>query len=243
MEWSSRTRLLIGDKALGLLETSHVLVAGLGGVGSALAEALCRAGVGKLTLIDGDTVQESNLNRQIVALRSRLGHPKAEALADRLLDINPLLDLRIVPEFIRDELTVELLSQPYNYVADAIDTLSPKLHFIRLALEHKQKLISSMGAGGKLDPAQVKISSVEDSYGCRLAYIVRKKLHRVGIRNGFKVVFSPEQVPDYAMEAVEEQNKKTRVGTISYMPPIFGLYMASAIIRDIIEPNLQTPLP
>ncbi|HRY97766.1 MAG TPA: tRNA threonylcarbamoyladenosine dehydratase [Bacteroidales bacterium] len=235
MEWNSRTRLLIGDPGLERLRKSHVLVAGLGGVGSALAESLCRAGVGELTLIDGDTIQESNLNRQLIALRSRLGQPKAQALAERLHDINPDLRAHVYTEFIRDERSAELLAQPYDYVADAIDTLSPKLHFIRLALENGQRLVSSMGAGGKIDPTQLRIAPIEESHGCRLAFIVRKKLHRMGIRQGFTVVFSPEPVPPEAMMAVDEQNKKTRVGTISYMPPLFGGFMASVILRYLIQ--------
>lgn len=241
MEWTSRTSLLLGEENLNILRQSHVMVAGLGGVGSMLAEALCRAGIGKLTLVDGDTIQPSNLNRQLLALNSNEGQLKADVMALRLRDINPGIELDIHAEFLAGERIEELLSIPYSYVADAIDTLAPKLLFIRTCISHGHLLVSSMGTGGKLDPSMVRISQVEDSYGCRLAYIVRKKLHRMGIRNGFKVVFSPETVPEGAMVPVEEQNKKSRVGTISYMPPIFGCFMASVIIRGLLDANKSTP--
>lgn len=235
MEWRSRTLLLLGEEKLERLASRHVLVAGLGGVGSMLAEMLCRAGVGELSIVDGDVVQASNRNRQIIALRSNENLPKAKVMAERLRDINPDVKLNVITDFLKDENIDRLLEKPYDYVADAIDTLSPKLHFIRLSLENKQKLISSMGAAGKFDPEQIRIRPVEESYGCKLAFIVRKRLHRMGIRDGFKVVFSPEAVDENAMIAVEEQNKKTQVGTISYMPPLFGCYMASVIIRDLIN--------
>lgn len=236
MEWQDRTQLLLGSEALKILEESHVLVAGLGGVGGMLAEMLCRAGIGHLTLVDGDAIQKTNLNRQIPSLHSNIGQAKTQVVAQRLKDINPNINLQLVSDFIRDDFTADLLSQPFDYVADAIDTLSPKLHLIRLCMEKGHKLVSSMGAGGKLDPEQVRIADISESHHCRLAYNIRKRLHRLGIFNGFTVVFSPEPVPNEAtMPVTGEQNKITIIGTVSYMPPIFGCYMASVIIRDLIN--------
>lgn len=236
MEWQSRTRLLLGEEKLEKLQRSHVLVAGLGGVGSMLAEMLCRAGIGSLSLVDGDVIQASNRNRQILALQTVEGRAKTEAMAERLRSINPDIVLHLHTVYLKDDIIPQILDQPLDYVADAIDTLSPKLHLIRHSLEKGHRLVSAMGAGGKMDPEQIRISPVEDSYGCRLAFIVRKRLHRMGIRKGFDVVFSPEAVKEETMIAVEEENKKTQVGTISYMPPLFGAFMASVIIRNIAAP-------
>lgn len=234
MEWQSRTRLLVGEEKMQKLHHSHVLVAGLGGVGSMLAEMLCRAGIGTLSLVDGDVIQASNRNRQILALQHLEGKAKTEAMAARLRSINPEVVLHLHSVFLKDDTTLKILDQPYDYVADAIDTISPKLYLIRHSLEKGHRLVSAMGAGGKMDPEQIRIRPVEESYGCRLAFVVRKRLHRMGIRKGFDVVFSPEAVKEEAMMAVEEVNKKTQVGTISYMPPLFGAFMASVIIRNLI---------
>lgn len=234
MEWQSRTRLLVGEEKMQKLHRSHVLVAGLGGVGSMLAEMLCRAGIGTLSLVDGDVIQASNRNRQILALQHLEGTAKTEAMAARLRSINPAVVLHLHPVFLKDDTILSILDQPYDYVADAIDTISPKLYLIRHSLEKGHSLVSAMGAGGKMDPEQIRIRPVEESYGCRLAFVVRKRLHRMGIRKGFDVVFSPEAVKEEAMMAVDEVNKKTQVGTISYMPPLFGAFMASVIIRNLI---------
>lgn len=234
MNWQDRTRLLLGEGKMQKLQHSHVLVAGLGGVGSMLAEMLCRAGIGTLSLVDGDVIQASNRNRQILALQHLEGKAKTEAMAARLRSINPEVVLHLHSVFLKDDTTLKILDQPYDYVADAIDTISPKLYLIRHSLEKGHRLVSAMGAGGKMDPEQIRIRPVEESYGCRLAFVVRKRLHRMGIRKGFDVVFSPEAVKEEAMMAVEEVNKKTQVGTISYMPPLFGAFMASVIIRNLI---------
>ncbi|HOP03332.1 MAG TPA: tRNA threonylcarbamoyladenosine dehydratase [Tenuifilaceae bacterium] len=234
--WLERTKLLIGAEKLEKLEKSHVLVVGLGGVGAYSAEQICRAGVGEMTIVDGDNLHETNLNRQLAALHSTMSLPKAEVMGNRLLDINPNLKLTIIQEYIRDERMKEILSQKFDYVVDAIDTLSPKIFLIYDSVRNGHRLVSSMGSGGKLDPSRVQIADISKSFNCPLARILRKRLHRLGIREGFKVVFSSEEVPDGAMIPCEgEPNKKTTVGTISYMPPIFGCFMASVVVRDLLE--------
>jgi tRNA A37 threonylcarbamoyladenosine dehydratase len=233
--WKSRTQLLLGENKLKRMATQHVLIVGVGGVGAYSAEMLCRAGIGKMTIVDGDIVNESNLNRQLVALRSTLGLPKTEILSKRLLDINPSLELTAINEFIKDDRITEILdAAPYDYIIDAIDTLSPKVFLIKNALERGMKIISSMGAGAKTDPSQIRIADISKSYNCSLAKAVRKRLHRFGIRKGFPVVFSCELANENAVILCDnEQNKLSTVGTISYMPATFGNYIASYVIREI----------
>jgi tRNA A37 threonylcarbamoyladenosine dehydratase len=236
MHWLERTKLLIGEQNVDRLSRSHVLVVGLGGVGAYAAEQLCRAGIGELTIVDGDQINLTNLNRQLPALTSTLGKAKSMILGERLMDINPTLKLHIVQEYIRDERMKEILSKPYDYVVDAIDTLSPKIFLIYDSLKNGHRLVSSMGSGGKLDPSLVQVADISQSHMCPLARILRKRLHRLGVHEGFKVVFSTEEVPESAMiPCYNEPNKKTTVGTISYMPPIFGCVMASVVVRDLIE--------
>ncbi|MFW6246222.1 MAG: tRNA threonylcarbamoyladenosine dehydratase [Tangfeifania sp.] len=235
-DWLDRTNLLIGPENLEKLKAANVLVVGLGGVGAVAAEMICRAGVGKMTIADGDVVETTNRNRQLPALKSTEGRPKTEILAKRLLDINPGLELNSVFEFIRDERAVELLSsQSYDYVVDAIDTLSPKVFLIHHSLELGLNLVSSMGAGGKVDPSKVAVTDISKSYNCKLARMIRKRLNKLGIKKGFKVVFSPEEVDENAIRLEESQNKKSSVGTISYMPAVFGCFAASVVIRDLAE--------
>jgi tRNA A37 threonylcarbamoyladenosine dehydratase len=233
--WRSRTQLLLGEDKLKKMAAQHVLIVGVGGVGAYAAEMLCRAGIGKMTIVDGDTVNESNLNRQLVALHSTLGMPKTQVLSKRLLDINPSLELTAINEFIKDERICEILdSDFYDFVIDAIDTLSPKVFLIKNAMERGLRIISSMGAGAKTDPQQIRIADISKSYNCTLAKAVRKRLHRLGIRKGFPVVFSCELADEKAVVLCnEEQNKQSTVGTISYMPATFGNYIASYIIREI----------
>jgi len=232
--WSERTVQLLGGERYGQLVKSHVLVVGLGGVGGAAAEMICRAGVGEMTIIDGDIVQESNINRQLPALHSNTGRKKAEVVAERLLDINPDLNLHVIPEFIRDDRMIEILETPFDFVVDAIDTLSPKIYLIYHSVTKGLRICSSMGSGGKTDPSQVHITDLKKSFNCRLAYVLRKKLRKLGIEGGFPVVFSTEQVDKELVIPVEnEQNKKSTVGTISYMPALFGCMLASVVIREL----------
>lgn len=233
--WLERTELLLGAEKLELLRKAHVLVVGLGGVGAYAAEMIARAGVGRMTLADADTVGLTNINRQLLALHSTVGRPKAEVLAERLRDINPAIELTVVNRYIKDEETYMLLDAArYDYVVDCIDTLSPKLALIAAALERKMPLVSSMGAGAKVDPTQLEIKDISKTHHCPLAHMLRKRLHKIGIYKGFRAVFSPEPIREGAMILSEEQNKKSQVGTISYIPALFGIGCASVVIRDLI---------
>lgn len=235
-DWQCRTEWILGKSALLRLRNAHVLVVGLGGVGAYAAEMLCRAGIGRLTLADGDTVHKSNINRQLIATVKTLGRRKAELLAERLHEINPEIQLTVINEFLGDEKMDQVLEQSFDYVVDAIDTLSPKVYLIVKSLRRNIPVVSSMGAGGKLDPTQVRAVDVSKSFNCRLAHSLRKALHRHGIRSGFKVVFSPEAVSRDSVRLVsDEPNKRSTVGTISYLPPVFGCVMASVVIRDLID--------
>ena len=230
-----RTSLLLGEEKLNRLRQSHVLVVGLGGVGAYAAEMLVRAGIGRMTIADADVVAPSNINRQLVALHSTIGRPKAEVLAERLRDINPELELTVIVKYIRDEETYTLLdAAPYDYVVDAIDTLSPKLALIKGAIDRSLRIVSSMGAGAKTDPTQLQIADISKTHHCPLAHMLRKRLHKLGIRKGFRAVFSPEPIREGAMIICEEQNKKSNVGTISYLPAIFGIGCASVVVRDLL---------
>ena len=208
--WLERTELLLGSEKLELLRNAHVLVVGLGGVGAYAAEMIARAGVGRMTVADADTVNATNINRQLVALHSTVGRPKAEVLAERLRDINPGIGLTVVDKYIKDEETYILLdAAQYDYVVDAIDTLSPKLALIAAALERGLPLVSSMGAGAKTDPTKLEIADISKTHHCPLAHMLRKRLHKIGIRRGFRAVFSPEPMREGAMILCEEQNKKS----------------------------------
>ena len=232
--WLERTELLLGNEKLERLRQAHVLVVGLGGVGAYAAEMIARAGVGRMTLADADTVGETNINRQLLALHSTIGRPKAEVLAERLRDINPAIELTVVNQYIKDEATYTLLdAAQYDYVVDCIDTLSPKLALIVAALERKMPLVSSMGAGAKMDPTQLEIKDISKTHHCPLAHMLRKRLHKVGVYRGFKAVFSPEPIREGSMILAEEQNKKSQVGTISYIPALFGIGCASVVIRGL----------
>lgn len=233
--WLERTELLLGSQKLDMLRRAHVLVVGVGGVGAYAAEMIVRAGVGHLTIADADSVSASNINRQLVALHSTIGRPKCEVLAERLLDINPELKLHTVNRFIKDSETDALLdSDKFDYVVDAIDTLSPKLALIKGALDRGIPLVSSMGAGAKTDPTLMEIKDIAKTHHCPLAHMLRKRLHKIGIKRGFKAVFSPEPVREGAMILCQEQNKKSNVGTISYIPALFGIGCASVVVRDLI---------
>ncbi len=234
-DWMQRTELLLGEENMRRLAQAHVLVVGLGGVGAYAAEMICRAGVGRMTVADADEVSVSNINRQLVALHSTVGRSKAEVLAERLRDINPEIELTVVDKYIRDELTYELLdSARFDYVVDAIDTLSPKAALIKGALDRGYRIVSSMGAGAKTDPSLMEIRDISASHHCPLAHMLRKRLHKMGIRTGFWAVFSPEPLREGAMILCEETNKKSNVGTVSYLPAVFGCGCASVVVRGLI---------
>jgi tRNA threonylcarbamoyladenosine dehydratase len=234
-DWLSRTELLLGVDGLKRLKVSNVLVVGLGGVGAYAAEMICRAGVAKMTIVDGDTIHASNRNRQLPALKSTEGSAKALVMAERLKDINPELDLTVINEYIRDERMTEVLDSDFNYLIDAIDTLSPKVLLIYHAIMKKIPVVSSMGAGGKFDPVKISVSDISQTTDCTLARILRKRLYRLGIREGVTAVYSPEVIDkSKIVRSVGEPNKASIVGTISYMPAAFGIAVASVVIRDLV---------
>ncbi len=235
LHWLSRTTLLIGEQNLEQLQNSHVLVVGLGGVGSFAAEAICRAGVGAMTIADGDVVEASNRNRQLPALQTTEGLYKVDIMAERLLQINPALKLSTQREFLLPQQMETLLNPQYDYVVDAIDSLSPKLVLLKSAYLQRQRIVSSMGAGGKLDPTRLRVADISETRICRLASDVRKRLRRMGIHTGIKTVYSTEKHVDQSLMYTDgNRYKKSAYGTISYLPAVFGLTCASVVIRDLI---------
>jgi len=233
--WQERTRLLLDPEQMDRLRDAHIAVIGLGGVGAYAAEMLARACVGSLLILDSDNVSLSNRNRQLLALESTTGRPKTEVMAERLRDVNPDISLTIINDYLTPENVEQLLSvHRIDFLVDAIDTLSPKIALIRYCMSQKIPLVSSMGAGAKFDMTKVKIADISKSFNCPFAYIIRKKLRKEGISKGFKVVFS-EELPDReAIIPVEETNKKSQVGTISYLPAAFGLACAQTAVAFFI---------
>ena len=235
--WMSRTQLLLGDEKMEALINKHVLVVGLGGVGGICAEMIARSGVGKMTIVDNDVVDLSNCNRQIPALHSEAGKLKAEVMERRLKDINPNIQLTVLSLYIKDDITIKILEDSkFDYAVDCIDTLGPKVQFIKACKDRNIPIVTSLGAGGKIDPSLAQITDISKTYQCTLAKYVRKKLHEVGIYDGLKVVFSPEQIDPTKVIVTEKAfPKKSLIGTISYMPAIFGCMVASIVIRDLME--------
>lgn len=236
-EWQTRTALLMGDEALERLSRSTVAVVGVGGVGAYAAEMLARAGVGHLILLDCDVVSPSDKNRQLLATDSAMGKVKVDVMEARLKDINPAIQITKIEDYLTEENVPQMLGgYKIDYLVDAIDTLAPKLALIEYCVKIGIPHVSSMGAGAKYDATKVRLVDLSKSYNCPLAYIVRKKLRKRGIEKGFKVVFS-EELPE--REAIVEdagRNKKSQVGTISYMPAVFGCVCAQAAI-DFLRKN------
>lgn len=235
-EWLSRTSLLVGEPAVARLQQAHVLVVGVGGVGAYAAEMIARAGVGEMTIVDADTVAASNINRQLVATHATLGQPKVEVLAQRLRDINPHLKLHAEQRYIEPETVASLLDRDFDFVVDAIDTLAPKVALLTTCLRRKMRVISSMGAGARVDPSAVAYADIADTCYCGLAREVRHRLRAAGIRRGLKVVFSHEPPRASAvLSSSGERNKRSTVGTVSYLPAVFGCYLAAYVIRKLAE--------
>lgn len=235
--WLSRTELLTGREKLETLASKHVLIVGLGGVGSYAAEAICRAGIGNITIVDGDAVDPTNKNRQLVALDSTNGKLKADIMSDRMRDINPEVNLTVHKIFLApDKMKALLENSSFDYIMDCIDSVTPKITLISQAYESGIKLASSMGAGGKMDPTKVQTADFSETHNCKLARYLRKRLHRMNIYKGFKVVFSPEPISkDFLIHTDGSNFKRSAYGTISYMPAVFGLTLASIVIRDLLE--------
>ena len=248
MSWLERTEMLVGEDGIARLSSARVAVIGVGGVGGYAAEMIVRAGVGHILILDSDEVSVSNRNRQLLALNSTVGRPKCQVLKERLLDITPDLDIVTVEKFIIAEGAVpdsgfedasgtpsQLLgAYEFDYVVDAIDTLSPKLELIKYCMDRKIPLVSSMGAGAKFDVTRIRITDISKSFQCPLAHMVRKRLGKMGIRKGFKAVFS-EEIADRSSIVLEAgRNKKSQVGTISYLPASFGCACAQAVITGLL---------
>ena len=233
--WQERTELLLGEDKMQRLRKAHVLVVGLGGVGAYAAEMICRAGVGEMTIIDADTVQPSNINRQLPATHATIGRAKAEVLAERFRNINPEVKLHVKAEYLKDDMIPELLDgSHFDFIVDAIDTVAPKCYLIYHALQRRLLIISSMGAGAKKDITQVRFADLWETYHCGLSKAVRKRLQKLGMKRHLPVVFSTEQADANAVILVDnEQNKKSTAGTISYMPAVFGCYLAEYVLRKL----------
>lgn len=235
LSWLERTELLIGREAVERLASKKVLIVGLGGVGSFAAEFIARAGIGNLTIVDGDIVDVSNKNRQLPALNSTVGLKKAQVMADRIKDINPDVNLRVIDSFQRPEHTMELVAnEKFDYVMDCIDSVTPKVYLIKTCMENQQRLISSMGAGGKTDASKVSVTDISKTFNCPFARNVRKRLHRHGVYKGFKAVFNESEINRESVKLTDGSNfKKSFYGTISFMPALFGLMMAAEVINDL----------
>lgn len=234
-DWTERTELLLGEEKMQRMAEAHVLVVGLGGVGAYAAEMICRAGVGRMTIVDADTVQPSNINRQLPALHTTIGRSKAEVLAERYRQINPELELTVLPVYLKDDNIPELLDATrYDFIVDAIDTISPKCYLIFHAMQRRIKIVSSMGAGAKSDISQVRFADIWDTYHCGLSKAVRKHLQKMGVKRKLPVVFSTEQADPKAVVLIDgEKNKKSTCGTVSYMPAVFGCFLAEYVIKRL----------
>jgi len=235
--WLNRTELLLKHKNLARLKKAHILVVGLGGVGSYAAEFLVRNGIGNLTIVDGDQIDITNINRQLPALHSTVGRYKTEVMAERLLDINPDLNLKIINKFIEPQDFDSLIAgTSYHYIIDAIDSVSPKIYLILAAKKHKIKIVSAMGAGGKTDPSKVMVRDISKTRDDFLARVIRKRLKKHGIHKGVKCVFSTELQKAEALEMTDNTDfKKSHYGTLSYMPALFGLYAAATVINYLTQ--------
>ena len=232
-----RTHILLGNSGLNKLAHQHVFLAGLGGVGSYCAEALARAGVGRLTLVDHDVVALSNINRQLPALLSTVGQSKAELMQARIRDINPACEVRLIKTFLTTENMQEYVPADADYVIDAIDSLACKVALVATSFQRGLKVASSMGAGNKLDPSRIKLADISKTEVCPLARVMRKNLVRLGIREGILTVFSdePSSAPLPPVPVDGPGRPRAVNGTISYMPPLFGLMLAGAVIQRLLK--------
>ncbi|MCQ2138346.1 MAG: tRNA threonylcarbamoyladenosine dehydratase [Bacteroidales bacterium] len=238
--WQERTAILFKDEQMERLRNATVAVIGLGGVGAYAAEMIVRAGVEHVVLLDSDSVSESNKNRQLLALDSTIGRLKTEVMAGRLADINPDLRMDIISEYLTEENVSEVLGAfDPDYVVDAIDTLAPKIALMKYCYDNHIPSVSSMGSGAKSDMTKIRISDISKSFNCPLAYMIRKRLRKLGISKGIQVVFS-EELPDRdAVVPMEDRNKKSQVGTVSYLPASFGCACAQAAISYLVSTHPQ----
>lgn len=242
-KWLERSELLFKPEGIQKLHNANVLVVGLGGVGSFAAEFLARAGVGTMTIVDGDVVDITNVNRQLPALHSTVGLPKVHVVGDRLMDINPELKLTRLEEFLSPERAFEVVTSDFDYVLDCIDSVTPKLNLIIAAKRKRVKIISSMGAGGKMDASKVKVSDINNSENCKLARTIRRRLKEHKI-DKVKVVFSSEIQDETSLKMTDGTNfKKSFYGTNSWMPCLFGLYAAETVVKYLLKKELSNSAP
>ncbi|MGJ8744257.1 tRNA threonylcarbamoyladenosine dehydratase [Polaribacter sp.] len=236
MNWLERTELLVQKEGLEKLVKANVLIVGLGGVGSYAAEFIARAGVQNITLVDGDVFDETNKNRQLTALDSTIGKSKAQVLAARLKDINAEINLTVLEEFLSPERAFEIVTKEFDYVIDCIDSITPKVNLIVAARRKKVKIISSMGAGGKLDATKIKVKDIGKTKNCTMARVLRKRLKERKVDKGVKAVFSDEVQITKSVKVTDGTNfKKSYYGTISYMPAAFGLQAAAHVVNYLIK--------
>ncbi len=234
-KWQERTALLFKEEGIEKLAKANLLVVGLGGVGSFAAEFLVRAGVGNITIVDGDTVDVTNINRQLPALHSTIGKSKVSIVAQRLLDINPKLNLVAIEEFLSPERAFEIVTPSFDYVLDCIDSVTPKLNLIIAAKRHRIKIISCMGAGGKMEAAKVKVADIKNSENCKLARTIRRRLKEYKI-DKLKVVYSSEIQDESSLKMTDGKNyKKSFYGTNSWMPCLFGLHAAESAVKYLLK--------
>ena len=240
-DFSSRTRLLLGNAGLEQLATASIAIFGIGGVGSYAVEALARAGVGHLTLVDFDVVGISNLNRQVHALTSTIGRPKVEVMAERCCLINPAIEVTALPQAYDADNSERLLAPRFDYVLDCIDLITAKLHLIAACKQHRLPLLSSMGAANKWDPMAICVGDLFATKNCRLARIMRKELRQRGVMTDVEVVYSTEGFrPLGAGRRMEEDNaggyqqRRAPLGSVPWIPAIFGLTMAGTVISKVL---------
>lgn len=231
--WNDRTRLLLGESAAARLAAARVFIAGIGGVGGYAAEMLARSGVGHLTLVDADCVSVTNLNRQIIAVIPDIGKPKTDLFERRFLDINPEISVTPMRKFISPDNVADMLSEGFDYVIDAIDTVAPKVALIAHCLREKIPVISSMGAGGRVDPTKAGYFDLWETREDGLARAVRQRLKKIGLRRRLDVVASSEAPRSGAVIELDERNKRSSYGTIATIPSVFGILLAAKVINNL----------
>jgi tRNA A37 threonylcarbamoyladenosine dehydratase len=237
-DWLERTELLLGSEKLEKLSKKHVMIVGLGGIGSFAGEFIARAGIGEITLIDGDAFDPTNKNRQLTALDSTIGRNKAVVLAERIKDISTDIKINILEEFVEPERVWKILEEfKPDYVMDCIDSVTPKLEWIIACRRLKVKIITHLGAGGKIDPSKVQLAQLRNTHNCKLGLHLKKRLKRRNVDNkGVKAVFSSEiQIKESLKMTSGANYKKSFYGTVSYMPALFGLIGAAEVIRFLGE--------